>query len=110
MARWTGDLVLAEHDGERVGPFRVRRLHDRPAAFEHRHIEEAQGGQSHGDAGGLQLLHAEEVNLVIADVVEAELVGGAVEMSSELLDCEQVRFSGSLSIITTLEFIEHHFA
>src|ERR1700730_4447283 len=35
---------------------------------------------------------------------------GAVEVSSKILDCADVRTCGMLSVITALEFFQHHFA
>src|ERR1700730_12457167 len=35
---------------------------------------------------------------------------GAVEVSSKILDCADVRTCGMLSVITPLEFFQHHFA
>ena len=81
--------------GRLSGRLGVRRVFHGPGPFEDGHEEEAQRRQPYGDGGGLQLAHAEQVDLVVADVVEAELVGRAAEMSGELLDRKQV--SGSCS-------------
>ena len=39
-----------------------------------------------------------------------ELVGRLVEVLGEILHDSQVPFYGTLSIITTLEFLQHHFS
>jgi hypothetical protein len=42
--------------------------------------------------------------------IAGELVGRALEVTREIFDRLDVAVSGSLSVITTLEFLEHHFA
>src|ERR1700694_613122 len=44
------------------------------------------------------------------DVLRTELVGRALEVTREIFDCLNVKVCCSLSVITTLEFLEHHFA
>jgi hypothetical protein len=48
--------------------------------------------------------------LILADVVRSQLVRRAVKVKGKLGNCTQVTVYGSLSVITTLEFLEHHFA
>jgi hypothetical protein len=43
-------------------------------------------------------------------VLGTELVGRALEVAREIFDCLEVEACCSLSVITTLEFLEHHFA
>src|SRR6267143_4454120 len=40
----------------------------------------------------------------------AQAIRGAVEVSSKILDCADVGTCGMLSVITALEFFQHHFA
>src|SRR6202011_4323624 len=53
---------------------------------------------------------AEQIRLVLTDVLRTELVGRALEITREIFDCLDVKTCCSLSVITTLEFLEHHFA
>jgi hypothetical protein len=48
--------------------------------------------------------------LVLADVLRSEPIRRAPEITREILDRLDVAVYGSLSVITTLEFLEHHFA
>jgi Phage integrase, N-terminal SAM-like domain len=48
--------------------------------------------------------------LVLADVLRSELIRRAPKVTREILDGSDVAAYGSLSVITTLEFLEHHFA
>ena len=50
------------------------------------------------------------MRLVLTDVLRTELVGRALEVMREIFDCLDVEACCSLSVITTLEFLEHHFA
>src|SRR5260370_37726142 len=47
---------------------------------------------------------------MLADVLRSELMRRAAEVTREILDRLDVAVYGSLSVITTLEFFEHHFA
>jgi hypothetical protein len=62
----------------------------------------------HGGCGQLSL--AEQIRLVLANVFRSELIGRAVKVPREILERLDVAVDGSLSVITTLEFFEHHFA
>jgi hypothetical protein len=48
--------------------------------------------------------------LVLADVLRSELIRRAPEVTDKILNRLDVAVYGSLSVITTLEFLEHHFA
>src|SRR5208282_1020148 len=62
----------------------------------------------HGGCGQLSL--TEQIRLVLANVFRSELIGRAVKVPRKILDRLDVAVDGSLSVITTLEFFEHHFA
>jgi hypothetical protein len=64
--------------------------------------------QLHG--AGIQLLLLKQVGLILAQVMWTEPVGRLMEMPGEFLDDPDVGFYGTLSVITTLEFFQHHFA
>jgi len=51
-----------------------------------------------------------QVSLKLADMLGSEFVGRAVEVLGELPYCMDVRFCGLLRVITTLEFLQHHFS
>jgi len=106
------DLKPAHLITDRAKRYRAQKavIGDGPRSFEHGDEEKAEGRQPYGYSGGFQFPDAEQMRLVVADVVEAELLGGAVEVFGELLDTQQVGSSGSLGVITTLEFIEHRFS
>src|SRR5271169_1674442 len=53
---------------------------------------------------------AEQIGLVMADVLRTELVGRALEVTREIVYGLQVDAGCSPSVITTIEFLEHHFA
>src|SRR5260370_13814245 len=50
------------------------------------------------------------MRLILTDVLRTELVGRALEITREIFDCLDVKACCSLSVVTTLEFLEHHFA
>jgi hypothetical protein len=50
------------------------------------------------------------VCLVLAQMIGAKLVGLSVEVFGEILHNSQVTFYGTLGIVPTLEFLQHHFA
>src|SRR5262245_28874164 len=79
------DLLGGEDVGQGAGPFAVGDEGDLVGAAEGDAVEEAQGtgGLIEAAPGGLL---SEEVKEVNADVSGAELVGGAVEVASELSD------------------------
>src|ERR1035438_10502108 len=52
---------------------------------------------------------AEQIRLVLTDVLRTELVGRTLEVTREIFDGLEVDAGCSLGVITTLEFLEHHF-
>src|SRR6202051_5035150 len=69
--------------------------------------EEAQCSHSLRHRLRSQLALAKQVELVLADMFRAKLIGSTMKVFSKLLDREQVRFYGSRGIVATLEFFEH---
>src|SRR6202162_2328677 len=59
---------------------------------------------------GAQLLLLKQVGLILTQVLRTELVGSLMEMAGEFLDDPKVGFYGTLSVITTLEFLQHNSA
>src|SRR6266850_795610 len=60
--------------------------------------------------GRCQFLFLEKFGLVFANMPRAQAVWRKVEPSREIFDGANVTVYGSLCVITTLEFFQHHFA
>ena len=73
-------------------------------------IEEPQCAEPLRDAVGRQFPLAKQIRLVLADVIGAELVRTAVEVSCELSYRAQLGTQSSLRVVSTLEFFEHQLA
>jgi hypothetical protein len=54
-----------------------------------------------------QLLHGEELGLVLPNVLSTEAVRRTVEVLREFFDEADVVLCGSLRVMTTLEFFQH---
>ena len=65
------DLGLAENDGESFGDFQADELGVAPRHFQGHGVEELYGGDEGVDALGGKLALVDQIELVIADVVEA---------------------------------------
>ena len=63
-----------------------------------------------GHRTGRQLLHGEELGLVLPNVLRAQAIGRTVEVLCESFDEADVVLCGSLRVMTTLEFLQHDFA
>src|SRR3974390_1136046 len=72
--------------------------------------EEAQRGQPLRDGPCGEFPVAKEIRLVLPDVLRTELVGRALEVTREIFHGLEVGAGCRLGVITTLEFLEHHFA
>src|SRR5438132_3470669 len=59
---------------------------------------------------GVELPLLQKVQLIFPDMLQAELIGGAVEMLSELPHRADVAPCGSLRVITALDLVEHPFS
>ena len=59
---------------------------------------------------GLQFTLLEKIDLILADLLDAESLGRAVEVSGETANRADLGACGSLGVITALEFLEHPFA
>jgi hypothetical protein len=59
---------------------------------------------------GVQLLLLKQVGLILTQVLRTEPVGPLMEMVGKFLDDPKVGFYGTLSVITALEFFQHHSA
>ena len=81
-----------------------------PQPFQRLDVEKAQGAHTliHGVVG--QFPNAEEMSDVFADLFGAELVRRSLEIVRKVLDGAEVGTRSTLCVITTLEFLEHHFS
>ena len=57
---------------------------------------------------GVILPFTEQICLVLADVIWSQLVGTTVELSRKLVNGSEISADGAGSVISTLEFLEHH--
>jgi hypothetical protein len=86
---------------------RVGRLVHAPRPLQHLHEEESQSSDSLIDRVVGELLVAEQVGYVFANVLRAELVGRTVKITRKVLDDAQVGASGRFGEVTTLDFLQH---
>jgi len=70
-------------------------------------VEKPQGAQMVGHCPGRQLLHGEELGLVLPNVLPTQAVRRGVEVLCESFDEPDVTLCGSLRVMTTLEFFQH---
>ena len=77
------------------------------AATQDFQIEEAKRRHLHHDRLRFELALFDEVQLVLADVLPAELLGRAMEVFGEPPDTRDIGVCGSLRVITELEFLKH---
>jgi hypothetical protein len=105
------DLVGAEHDGDLAARrSRQREVVAGIAAAQNFEIEETQGRHLHHDRLRFKLALIDEVQLVLADVLRAQLLGRVMEVFGEPPDTRDIGMCGSLRVITELEFLKHLFA
>ena len=81
-----------------------------PTLLQSLEIEEAQSRQIDRDSARCQLPLREQFRLVFADVLRTQAVRGSFEVSGKIFNCIDVTVYGILGIITTLEFLQHHFS
>ena len=61
------------------------------------------------DRARSQLARFDQMHLILPDLVQAELIGRLVEVLGKIADDLQIRPRCILRVITTLEFLQHHF-
>src|SRR5271157_403682 len=76
------DFLLAQHRGQVPRLLGIGRLRHAPAPLQSLNEEEAQGGQPLGNAARSQLSLAEQIGLVLADVLRTQAVRRAVEVAA----------------------------
>src|SRR4029077_5058171 len=85
-------------------------LRDAPGFLESFDVEESQSCQSLRNRARRQLALLEQLGLIFTNWLMTQTIWRALESSCEIFNCANVTACGSLRIITTLEFFEHHFA
>src|SRR5271165_3867279 len=105
-----GNFFWAQYAGQVSRLLRIRCIGHAPWLLHRLDEEEAQRGQALRDSMRGEFPLAEQIGLVMTDVLGTELVGRALEVTREIFDGLEVDAGCSLGVITTLEFIEHHFA
>src|SRR5579872_2154143 len=105
-----GDFFLAENHGQTTWHFGVRKIRPQIGTLECLVEEEMHGRHALLDGSGCQFAVADQVELKLADVLRPQLIGRSPEMLGELPQCVDVGYYGTLSVITTLELLQHHFS
>ena len=91
-------------------PFGSRNIFEQIPSLQSLDIEEAKRGHMLLHGTGVQLLLLKQVGLILTQVLRTELVGSLMEMAGKFLDDPKVGFYGTLSVVTALEFLQHHSA
>src|SRR5687767_6267234 len=105
-----GYFILAQNHGQALPLLSIGGFFDVPGPFQRPGIEETKGGYTLGHSVVRQLADPEHVGDKFADLLGPTLVGWTMEEARKLLDGSQVRARGRFGVITTLEFVEHHFS
>jgi hypothetical protein len=105
-----GDFFLAQDGGEAEPHLGVGRLGRTPGFLERLDEEEAQSRELLGDGAGGEFSLAEQLGLILANVLRTQLVRRAMEVVSEFSDHTQVTTYGIRRVITTIEFLDHQLA
>jgi hypothetical protein len=105
-----GDFVLTENGWQWAWPLRKRDMIRQVWPSQCLHEEEPQRGCPLLDGAGGQFAVAKQMDLVRADVLRPKLIGALPEERRELLDGADVTSYSIRGIVSTLEFVQHHFS
>ena len=94
-------------DGRLEHLFRIRGKVRTPRLLQCPDVEEANSAEMLDNSIGLKLLSAEQIRLVLADVIRPELVGRTMEVARKIGNGSEIGARGAGGIISTLEFLEH---
>src|SRR6266568_8196283 len=86
---------------------RIRRQVRAPRLFQRFDIEESDSAEMMDNGVGLELPFAEQIRLILADVIRTQLVGIALEISREIFNCTEIGARCAGRVVSTLEFLEH---
>src|SRR6266849_7684067 len=103
-------FFLAQDRRNVLGSFRIGGLGCAPALLESLGIEEPQSRKIDRNGARRQLALLEQFRLVFANLLGAQTVWRTLEASREIFHYPNVTAYGSFSVITTLEFLQHHFS
>ena len=103
----TVDFLPAEYGRQMEHLLRVRCQVCTPRLLQRPDVEETDSAEMLDNSVGLELPFAEQIGLVLADVIRPELVGRTVEVARELGNGSEIRARRAGSVIATLEFLEH---
>jgi hypothetical protein len=101
------DFFLTENGGQTVAFLGIGSVGNAPRLLQGLDVEKAQRAQMVCHRTGRQLLHDEELGLILPNVLPAQAVRRSVEVLCESFDEADVALSGSLRVMTTLEFFQH---
>src|SRR5467141_2242458 len=103
-------FFLAQDGRQRESPFRIGSLGGAPGSLERLGIEEPQRGKIYRDGARCVLPLREQFRLIFANVLRAQAIRRTMEASRKIFHYPDVTSYGRLSVITTLEFFQHHFS
>jgi hypothetical protein len=72
------------------------------------HVKKPQGGDMLFYGAGGKATVAKQVNLIFANLVRAQPIGRTAEVFREPLNDLDIGSYGILSVVATLEFLQHH--
>src|SRR5215470_12436763 len=104
------NFFLAEDRWQAKYPFRIGSLGNAPRPPQRLDVEESKGRQMPDNRIRRQLALLEQLRLIFADVPRTQAVWRTIKSSSKIFNCPDVVAYGSLCVIKTLEFFQHHFA
>ena len=102
-----GDFFPAQDHRQLPGLLGVRCLLYAPVPLQRLVEEETERANPLVDGVGGEMALPEQIGLVLADVLRAEIFSGPIEMPAQILNRAQVGTRGSLRVIPPLEFLEH---
>jgi len=106
----SGNLVLAEDGRQRALPLREWNMVRQIRPSECLNEEKPQGGPSLLDGAWGELKIAKQMNLIGSDVLRPQQIRTLVEVCRKLLDGADIASYCILGVVSTLEFIQHHFS
>jgi hypothetical protein len=100
-------LFLTENGGQTVTFLGIGSVGNTPRLLQRLEIEKPQGTQMVGHGTGRQLLHREELGLILSKLPPTHAVWRRVEVLCEPFNEVNVALCGGLRVMTTLEFFQH---
>ena len=103
-------FFLTQHNRQAARPFRIRRFFERIQTLQRLDEEKPQGGRVVGCCAHADPALFDQVRLIAPDLVRSQLIRRFAEVLGETGHRPQIAACCRLRIITTLEFLQHHFA